>query len=332
MQLIFYDKIVEEKNMFSKRSALVFQHDDNPPTIRLGLCCINNELRKREIFCSRTLIARTYTKDKAHALVEKNLSDLIPIMKWNVDHGISHYRLSSDMFPRITDGELPLDQRVRVDNYRDLLRTAGDYARLTNHRITMHPGQYNQVGAEKREVFDKTVEDLSVHAEILDLMGMDNNAILTVHGGGVYGDKEKTTRRWIEQFDELPRSVKNRLTIEHCERQYNIQDVLYISEQTRIPVIFDSHHFDCYNLINGTSFVAEDYIPFVLDSWGSRRMVAHISEQKPDARIGSHSDFIESIPSYFLSIPEKYGVGVDIEVEAKAKEEAILKLKEKYKL
>lgn len=318
--------------MFAQRPPLIFQHESNPPSIRLGLCCINNELRKKDIFCSRTLIARTYTKEKADKLVRQNLADLLPIMKWNVEHGISHYRLSSDMFPRITDGELAHDQRLSVQTYSDFLRQAGDYARSTNHRITMHPGQYNQVGAEKREVFEKTVEDLSVHAEILDLMGMDNNAILTVHGGGVYGDKENTIRRWIEQFDELPRSVKNRLTIENCERQYNIEDVLYISEQTRIPVIFDSHHFDCYNLIYNTSFVGSEYVPFVLDSWGTRRMVAHISEQKPDARIGSHSDFIENIPSYFLSIPEKYGVGIDIEVEAKAKEEAILKLKKKYAL
>ena len=69
---------------------------------------------------------------------------------------------------------------------------------------------------------------------------------------------------------------------------------------------------------------------YVLASWGERRAVMHISEQKPDSRIGSHSDFIENIPEYMLAIPAEYGVGVDIEVEAKAKEMAIFKLYEKY--
>jgi UV DNA damage repair endonuclease len=58
----------------------------------------------------------------------------------------------------------------------------------------------------------------------------------------------------------------------------------------------------------------------------------HISEQKPDSRVGSHSDFIENIPQYMLDIPSEYGVGVDIEVEAKAKEAAIFKLRDKYKI
>lgn len=314
-----------------KPHYFVYQGDANPPTVRLGLCCINNTLRKKDIFCSRTMIARTYTLENARKLATKNLTDLKTVLEWNTQNNISHYRLSSNMFPRITDPELPEDQRLKVSEFGDILAQVGEYARKTNHRITMHPGQYNQVGAKCQSVFDKTVEDLTIHAEILDAMGMDDNAILTVHGGGTYGDKETTTRRWIEQFDELPRSVKNRLAIEHCERQYNIEDVLYIAEQTRIPVIFDSHHFNCYNQIYDLDFVAEDYIPYVIESWGSRRVVTHISEQKEGARVGSHSDFIETIPSYFMSIPELYGVGVDIEVEAKAKEAAIFKLYEKYK-
>ena len=313
-----------------RNQYVVIQSDENPPNVRLGLCCINNTLRKRDIFCSRTLISRTYSLSKATDLVKKNLADVKTILEWNVQNGISHYRLSSDMFPRITDPEIPKAERLVVSDFKNLLFDIGEYVRKTNHRITMHPGQYNQVGAQSRAVFDKTVEDLSVHAEILDEMGMDNNAILTVHGGGTYGDKDSTIRRWIEQFDDLPRPVKNRLAIENCERQYNAEDVLYISEQANIPVIFDSHHFNCYNQIHGTELIAEDYIPFVIESWGARRAVVHISEQKEGARVGAHSDFIEDIPSYFLSIPEIYGVGVDIEVEAKAKEAAILKLYKKY--
>ena len=318
---------IRRKNAFVFKDIVV-----NPPNIRLGLCCINNQLREKDIFCSRTLIARTYTLDKAKDLVLKNLSDLTTILEWNVEHKIFHYRLSSDMFPRITDPSLALEQRVKVSDYKHILATIGEFAKNSNQSITMHPGQYNQVGATDRKVFDKTVEDLSIHAEILDYMGLDDSAILTVHGGGVYGDKENTIRRWIEQFDELPRSVKNRLAIENCERQYNIEDVLYIAEETEIPVIFDSHHFDCYNLIRGADFKATDYLPYVIESWGSRRPIFHVSEQRPDARIGTHSDFIETLPDYFLNIPQEYGIGIAIEVEAKAKEAAILKLYEKYKL
>ena len=319
--------------MWKRRSTCVIcQSDENPATLRLGLCCINNTLRQKNIFCSRSLISRTYTLEKAKDLVDKNLKDLMTILEWNIEHNISHYRLSSDMFPRITDQTISLENRLKICDYKEVLYNIGEYAKKTNHRITMHPGQYNQVGAVEQKVLDRTIEDLSIHAEILDYMGMDENAILIVHGGGTYGNKENTTRRWIEQFDDLPSPVKKRLVIENCERQYNVEDVLYISEEAKIPVIFDAHHFNCYNQIYDTDLIAEEYIPFVLESWRLRRAVVHISEQKEDARIGAHSDFIEEIPDYFLTIPEKYGVGVDIEVEAKAKENAIFKLYKKYNM
>ena len=310
----------------------IISSPDDEPRVCLGLCCINNGLRKDDIFCSRTVIARNYSKEKAHTLTTHNLTDLSTIIKWNSTNNIRVYRMSSDMFPRITDSEIPIENRVNVSDYTELLKSAGDLAKQSGQRITMHPGQYNQVGAKSSDVFDKTVADLQVHAEIMDTMGIDENGILTVHGGGVYGDKDATIRRWIEQFGDLPRSVKNRLCIENCERQYNIEDCLYIATECKIPVIFDSHHFDCYNLLNGTSFNAHDYIIQVLETWGHRRMLTHISEQRPGARVGAHSDFIETIPDYFLDIPREFGLSVDIEVEAKAKEAAVKKLSDKYKI
>lgn len=313
---------------------IIFQTRENTPNIRLGLCCINSSLRdiKIPVFCSRCLIKKTYTLEKAHELATQNLKDLKTLLVWNNDNGIKHFRLSSDMFPRITDDTIPIESRLKVSDYTDLLKDAGDYANATGQRLTMHPGQYNQIGAPDPEVFRRTIEDLTNHADILDAMGLDNNAIITIHGGGTYGDKEATKKRWIKQFQLLPENVKRRIAIENCERQYNIEDCLDLSYACNIPVILDSHHFDCYNLINNTDFVADNYIPYVLSSWGERRAVMHVSEQKPDARIGAHSDYIENIPQYMLDIPSEYGVGVDIEVEAKAKEAAIFKLNDKYKL
>ncbi len=44
------------------------------PTIHLGLCCINNTLRKNRIFNSRTCIRRTYTVEKAKEIEAKTRS------------------------------------------------------------------------------------------------------------------------------------------------------------------------------------------------------------------------------------------------------------------
>ena len=68
-------------------------------------------------------------------------------------------------------------------------------AKKYNQRLTFHPGQYNVVGTPNKKVFLQTINDLSYHAEVLDLMEMGCDSVMVVHGGGLYGDKEKTMER-----------------------------------------------------------------------------------------------------------------------------------------
>ena len=299
--------------------------------LSLGLCCINTELRNQKIpiYCSRTCIRKNFSVEKAKELALSNVKDISKLIEWNKEHNIRCLRLSSDMFPHFTDKET---EKYTIDFTQDELKKAGDLANELKHRIVMHPGQYNQVGAKDKNVFDKTVEDLSHHADILDSMNIDNNGVLIVHGGGTYGDKENTIRRWIEQFDELPRNVKNRLVIENCERQYSTRDCLNISEEIKIPVVFDFHHYNCYsqiyNDINQEPII--DLLPEIIDTWKERTVLMHISEQG-NGKIGHHSDYIEKLPREILTILKNNPtLHIDLEVEAKMKEQAIFKLYKKY--
>ena len=102
-------------------------------------------------------------------------------------------------------------------------------------------------------------------------------------------------------------------------------------------MIFDCHHYECYNLVSSKLspekpvINIEDYMDRIVQTWKNRgiRPLFHISEQRKDSRIGAHSDFIEKFPEYYLSFPEKYG-DLDIEIEAKLKEQAILRLYDIY--
>lgn len=307
--------------------------------ICLGLCCINTELRGRKkypVFNSRTCIRRNFTVEKAKELALQNVRDLPEMMTWNYEHNINCFRLSSDMFPHFTDTET---EKYTIDFAEEDLILAGGLSRALGQRILMHPGQYNQVGTPNKHTFEKTVEDLTHHANILDTMGIDKDGVIIVHGGGTYGDKENTKRRWIEQFDDLPNNVKNRLVLENCERQYSTRDCLDISEECGIPVVFDFHHYDCYNLIykNNKNKKQEsilEIIPEVIESWENtnrNRIVMHVSEQG-SGRIGHHSDYVETIPGEIFTILDEFpSIKIDLEVEAKMKEKAILKLYNKYK-
>lgn len=162
---------------------------------------------------------------------------------------------------------------------------------------------------------------------------MGNDSVMVVHGGGVYGDKEKTIERWCENYNKLPNMIKKRLVLENCERCFSIKDCLRVSQKVNIPVVFDTHHFTCYKKLHpDEEFEPESYyIPDILKSWNKRQIKPkfHVSEQGA-GRTGHHSDYIEVIPDFLLEIPEKYGIHIDIMIEAKKKELAIFKLYNKY--
>lgn len=322
--------LIIDEEMDQMEEVLIMEEVHIPSgSIQLGLCCLNTELRDKNIFCSRTVTRANFTVEKAKQLALQNLRDAATMMEWNAQHHIYHFRLSSDIFPHYTDDET---EPYTMDFAQEELTRLGQLAKKLNQRITMHPGQFNQIGTPTASVFQKTIADLSMHAEILDRMDTDpSESILCIHGGGVYGNKKKTIERWISQFQTLPEPVRRRVAIECCEKCYSIEDCLEIAKACSIPMILDTHHDQCYRKLHPTERIKpiEEYIPDVLATWKGVA-IFHISEQRPDARVGAHSDFIKEIPHYLLEIPEKYGRKIAIEVEAKMKEQAIQQLYKTY--
>jgi UV DNA damage endonuclease len=313
--------------------------------LRLGLCCINSELQKQKgIFCSRTMIKKNFTLTLAQERALQNIADIIPILKWNLEHRIYCFRLTSELFPRYTDPDIT---SYNKEFAREALLNAGNYAKSHHQRILCHPSQFNVVGTPNPETFINTCRQLTHEAEILDMMGIDNNGILIVHMGGVYEDKPATIQRWIQQFQALPSNVKARLVIENCERNCSVLDALQIAEGCGIPMVFDLFHHACYAHLHPKEISIDIPSIFsrILKTWGTRVPIMHISEQavdwtkvnvssgwvnKEQPRIGAHSEYISEIPIWFLDLLLEHDASVDLEVEAKAKEAAILRLYELY--
>lgn len=63
-------------------------------------------------------------------------------------------------------------------------------------------------------------------------------------GGGIYGDKADSMKRLIENYNNLPQVFKNRLIFENYEKSFSIEDCLFISKNTGIPVVLDSFYLN----------------------------------------------------------------------------------------
>ena len=323
-----------------------FYHVDNTIALRtlraargrvhLGLCCINMTLRDQDIFCSRTCRQCKYTPEYAITLATKNVSCIEPLLRYNHEHKIGSLRLSSDMFPHFTNPDV--ESYKPTKEIETILRNAGQLSRELGQRLTMHPGQYNVVGTPRRDVFEKTVADLEHHAWILDTMGAGEEGVLCIHMGGSYGDMETTLRRWVDQFDELPRSVKRRLAIENTEDHGSVSECLHIAHECNIPLIYDSHHYYCYCYNHPDQVVPdiEDQMDEIIETWKGVQPLFHISDQSMVLNkygkldIGKHADYVKEIPAHMLKCCEHYDTDITIEVEAKKKDWAIAKLQERY--
>lgn len=301
--------------------------------VNLGYCCINLTLQEKEgIKIGRSMIKRTFKAKGikyAGELAEANVRDMIEIIKWNHKKGINVYRMSSSMFPWMSEYELT--DLPNWSTIKNLLKGAGTLAQNYNQRIGFHPGQFCVLPSPSPKVVDNAIKDLNQHAEIMDAMGLPQNQTysMNIHVGGSYGDKEAAKQRFVDNFKRLSKSAQSRLVLENDDKpaQYSVQDLYDIYEQIGTPITFDYHHHRCYE----DPMPEEDALRLASSTWpkGIRQLCHYSSAKKlhedASAILRAHADYVyEKI--------ETYDMDLDIELEVKSKELALIKYQKDYEL
>ena len=321
--------------------------------IRFGYACINSELGAQNIRTGRTMIDKKFKLgglQLAGELALANAKDLLPIMQWNEAHGITLFRLGSELFPRWNHYELvDLPQIAEIAQH---LRAAGDYAKAHGHRITTHPGPFNILGSPDAVVVDNTIVSLERHSELFDLMGFTPSFenLINIHVGATYNDKPGTIARWLHNYDRLSDSLKARLVIENDDKasMYSVRELhKMLHVEIGIPITFDYWH----HTFNTGDLSEEEAFFLARETWTKYDVIqcTHYSESRRreaqtliERMFDHHGIAMEDLPNwptfhkqykeftkikeqahadYILSTPNTYGVAdLDIEVEAKAKE------------
>jgi len=296
--------------------------------MRLGYCCINLSLRDKGITANRGMIKKTWQEQgmaRASELAILNLTDLYEIIKWNIEHDIQVYRMSSDIFTWMS--EYRFEELPKYEEICSLLKRIGSLAMQNNIRLSFHPGQFDVLASPNPDVVSKTIYDLDQHARIMDLMGLpqDYRSPINIHIGGSYGDKESALSRFCENFKRLAPSTQARLVVENDDKasQFSVKDLYYgVYRVVGCPVTFDHlHHRFCTGDLS-----ASEAAHLAASTWHGFTPMQHYSSSKSlyedsSAINRSHADYVyDLIPSY--------GLDVDVEVEAKAKDLAVLKYRQ----
>ncbi len=296
----------------------------------LGYACINNTLAEQEIVVNRSMIKKTFLAkgiEQASVTALKNITDFFKVVQWNIENDITFYRMSSDMFPWMS--EYQLDDLPDINHIRRQLTRIGTLVREHHHRLTFHPGPFNVLASPNDLVVQKTIKELRQHGEIMDMLGLPRTpfAKINIHVGGAYGDKNAALDRFISNFKKLPDTARLRLTVENDDKanMFSIKDLMRLHNATGIPIVFDYlHHEFCTGDLS-----EEEAFSLAVSTWPKGvTPVVHFSSAKKKyedkkAVEAAHADFVYS--------PVKtYGQSVDIMLEAKAKEAAVLKYRKDF--
>ena len=322
-------------------------------TQTLGLTCISEELKEKD---KNKYSFRTMTRKRFKDLSEKNgkteaiqqLSERILhnvrttryIIRHCIDNNILHYRLSSALFPLITDevSDVCYDDLPDKAFIKEELTFAGKIAKDFGISIGSHPDQFNVLASTNEDAVNRTINELNFQASVLDVLGLpqDHTAPMNIHVN--YNPKDDETledvaERFFNNLMKCNPNVYNRLTIENEDKGFfNVDNCIEFSEYlfntfgANIPVCYDNLHDFCNpSEDRNVAFQAERCAyTWVNQGDGDNNFIApvfHWSEGKPE-KPRSHADYfaLGNVPPIIAIEPNKEAKW---ECEVKGKDKAI---------
>tara|TARA_Y100001970_G_scaffold292424_1_gene433678 strand:- start:2911 stop:3789 length:879 start_codon:yes stop_codon:yes gene_type:complete len=287
--------------------------------MKIGYPCTNLSIG---CYSNKKFRLANFSIDKFVETVKNNLDCLNQIIDYNIKNNFLFLRISSETIPFASHEICNIDWKRK---FRNELKYIGKKLQKNNFRVSMHPGQFTLLNSPNKNVVKKSLAELKYHADFLDAISLDNSAKIQIHVGGVYGNKDRAIKRFVNTFKVMSNKIKSRLVIENDDYHYSIGDCMKINSHTNIPIILDNLHLECLN--DGESLI-EAY-QMIKNTWYGEHGIPMLdySSQQEGARIGKHTDRLNQEHfSNFINVMKNEEF--DLMFEIKDKEKSVGKAQE----
>jgi UV DNA damage repair endonuclease len=337
-------------------------------TTILGLTCISEELKDQDKkkYSFRTMTRKRFndlcnseSRDEAIQQLSDRILHNIIVTQYILHHchdsDIKHYRLSSALFPLVTDQTLKIDleELPNIDQIKSQLRQIGIVSKTLDISIGSHPDQFNVLASQNESAVKRTIIELNFQASVLDMIGLpqDHTAPMNIHvnaspvpitGVEMMISEEQIHKLRIKQLaerfyanlQECNDGVRNRLTIENEDKSFfNVDNCLQFSKylfdkyQYNLPVCYDNLHDKCNPSLGNPSVAlnaercAYTWIDYRDENRNFITPVFHWSEGRPD-KPRAHADYfaVGNVPPHIAIDPQR---PAKWECEVKQKDKAI---------
>jgi UV DNA damage endonuclease len=252
--------------------------------MRLGYACVNTELPSS----GRTVRLANATPERLCEVIAGNLDALDAILRWNAEHGVLVFRLTSDLIPF---GSHPVNRLAWWDEFGEQFAALAALIRSTGARLSTHPGQYTVLSSARAEVAEAAVAELVYHDRMMRALGLDASHKIVLHIGSGSGDPA-AAERMCAAAAGLPDGPRSRLVLENDER-WPLADVLEIAGRIELPVVFDAFHHSLAPSFQGEP--VRDAVQRAAATWSAAdgRQDVHFSTQAEGRRPGAHADSLD---------------------------------------
>ncbi len=270
---------------------------------------------------------------QAHLSV--SLAYVRDLLLYLVERRIAMYRLSADLLPRDVQAD-PVAAQQHLEACQSELALVGDLARRHDLRLSVHAAGHVVLSAPDPWRQARALIVLETLAQLLDGMGLGPEAVVVVHVGGHYGDRDRALRTAAEAITRLRPATQARLALEHDDRRFGVSDCLWLHQRTGIRLVFDLLHHQLYN---PTGMPATEALIACLETWPPEQipkihlatpateMVRDRLNRPHPPRLNRHSHFLNPFPliDFLRSLPPLRPF--DVMLEARARDLALLQFR-----
>ncbi|MFD1039614.1 UV DNA damage repair endonuclease UvsE [Virgibacillus byunsanensis] len=299
--------------------------------VRLGYVAMSVHLQNASP--SKTMTYATFSKmeDKEAAkrrleqIAETNLTNCLRLLKHNVAHDISFFRLSSKLVPLATHPELK-GWNYLLPLQESLQRLRAFLEQHPALRVDFHPDHFVLLNSPGTKVLNNSIKTLRFHHRLLKGMGIIPEHRCVLHVGGGYGDKEKALEQFIHNWSFVPQDLQEMIILENDDKTFTLSETLYLCEKLAIPMVFDYHHYLAHHT---ESENWHDQWERILGTWKYSKLPVkmHISSPRSEEKYRAHADYVDS--RMFMDFLQKMKGSIpqiDCMIEAKQKDDALFTL------
>jgi UV DNA damage endonuclease len=284
-------------------------------------------------------LASNPTQEKLSDIYTHNVTTLVGILNYCLEHNIGSYRVPTFLFPLANH---PKYKGWAHKHCHDLLQ-AIDWSTYSQLWITNHPEQFLVLSSVNPQTVDNSIDEIHFWTQVCSPIPW---SMLNLHIGSRSNHAENL-RILHQSVARLDVSARNILSFENDEKSYPAQEVLHICQELELKMVLDFHHERCYQRYHQQGRVSNDDIDGssyallddVAKTYTNMPPLFHISSPSEGWNMSfqqecKHAEYIatKDWPTQLNAWASQTNTTVIVDIEAKNKEDAIFKLRQENAL